>query len=192
MTKMETMGERIKRLRIAAGMTQGELGALLGIKNSAVLKYECGMVENMKRTTIKKMADIFNVSPSYLLCFDDDNNKKESPRTDTSLSEKMFWDTFRKLCDENHTSPNRVAKEFGLSSGSVTSWKNGAVPRDTTLKKIADYFSISVEELLGQKEIPRTDPGLSEEEQELIDLFRIVPVDHQRMVLDIIHAAVGK
>ena len=32
-----------------------------------------------------------------------------------------------------------------------TSWKNGALPRMSSRKKIADYFGITVEELMGTK-----------------------------------------
>lgn len=35
-----------------------------------------------------------------------------------------------------------------------TSWKNGAFPRMSSRKKIADYFGITVEELMGIKKEP--------------------------------------
>lgn len=60
----------------------------------------------------------------------------------------MFWDNFVALCNENGTKPNPVAKELGISSGSVTFWKNGKVPHHSTLLKIADYFDVSVDYLL--------------------------------------------
>lgn len=67
----------------------------------------------------------------------------------------MFWENFVDLCSQNGTSPNAVAAELGKSSGSVTAWKNGAVPRETTLKKIAEHFSVTVDRLVyGQKEKP--------------------------------------
>lgn len=72
----------------------------------------------------------------------------------------MFWDNFVSLCTQRGTSPNAVAAELKKSSGSVTAWKNGAVPRETTLKKIADYFEISIDELLyDQKEKSPTPEG---------------------------------
>ena len=67
-----TTGERIKYLREKAGMTQAELGTLLGICRSAVLKYEKGNVENIPRDTIFKMASYFDVSPEYLFAISDD------------------------------------------------------------------------------------------------------------------------
>ena len=66
-----TMGDRIKMLREKNGMTQEELGEILGVQKSAIRKYEKGSVENIKRTSIKKMAELFNVSPAYLMCFDE-------------------------------------------------------------------------------------------------------------------------
>ncbi|MBQ8345153.1 MAG: helix-turn-helix transcriptional regulator [Clostridia bacterium] len=61
----------------------------------------------------------------------------------------MFWENFRQLCLEKGKSPNAVAKEIGLSSGSVTKWKQeGVIPREATLKKIADYFGVTANRLL--------------------------------------------
>jgi transcriptional regulator with XRE-family HTH domain len=63
----------------------------------------------------------------------------------------MFWNTLVELCNNKGVSPNFVAKELGITSGTVTSWKKGGIPRDTTLRKIADYFGVTVDELLGRK-----------------------------------------
>ena len=60
-------GNRIKVLRLSKGLTQEELGLMLGVKKAAVQKYENGSVENMKRNTILKMAQIFEVTPNYLI-----------------------------------------------------------------------------------------------------------------------------
>lgn len=70
----------------------------------------------------------------------------------------MFWERLVQLCAERNTKPNPVAKELGISSGSVTNWKNGAVPHSATLKKIADYFGVSTSYLLGVVDDP--DPSL--------------------------------
>lgn len=61
------MGDIIKQLRIEKGITQEELGKIIGVQKSAIRKYESGMVQNIKRTSIQKLSDYFGVSPSYLL-----------------------------------------------------------------------------------------------------------------------------
>ncbi len=60
-------GDIIKNLRMQKGLTQEELGNILGVKKAAVQKYESGRVENIKRSTIAKMAEYFNVSPSFIM-----------------------------------------------------------------------------------------------------------------------------
>ena len=68
---MATMGDRIKQLRTANEMTQEELADKLGLQKSAIAKYENGRVENVKRSTIQKMAELFGKSPSYIMGFSD-------------------------------------------------------------------------------------------------------------------------
>lgn len=61
----------------------------------------------------------------------------------------MFWEKFVSLCAEKGISPNGACAELGLSNATATKWKNGAIPRNTTLKKVADYFGVSTSYLLG-------------------------------------------
>ena len=67
----ESTPERIKRLRKATDLTQGELAARIGVKKAAIQKYENGSIRDIPRVRVERMAAIFEVSPSYLLCFDD-------------------------------------------------------------------------------------------------------------------------
>lgn len=61
------IGEKIKAARLAKGMTQEELGAILGVQKSAIAKYESGRVVNIKRSTLKKISDVLNIRPSELI-----------------------------------------------------------------------------------------------------------------------------
>ncbi|GEM_PF-3076651 len=76
----------------------------------------------------------------------------------------MFYDKFKKLCDENGVTCNKVALEIGLSNATPTTWKKrGLTPRYETLQKIAEYFHISVEYLIngGDEECAPVEPGKS-------------------------------
>lgn len=64
----------------------------------------------------------------------------------------MFWQRFEELCHERGVKPNRVALQIGVSSASITKWKNGTVPSTDSLKKVANYFSVSVDYLLGESD----------------------------------------
>lgn len=61
------MGERIRALRKKKKMTQEELGNLIGVKKAAIQKYEKGIVRNIKRDSLIKIADCFDTSVEYLL-----------------------------------------------------------------------------------------------------------------------------
>ena len=101
----------------------------------------------------------------------------------------MFWKIFLELCNQKEISPTAVVVELGLSRGSVTSWKDGKIPYQRTLAKIAAYFNVSVDYLLGKEEKPAHEGELSDGEKTLLELFKRVPEDQQALVLQMIRAA---
>jgi transcriptional regulator with XRE-family HTH domain len=64
------IGKRIKDARLAKGLTQEELGNIVGLQKSAIAKYENGRVVNIKRSTLQKIAKVLGIRPSELI-FDD-------------------------------------------------------------------------------------------------------------------------
>lgn len=64
----------------------------------------------------------------------------------------MFYDRFKQLCDDRGVSCNKAALEIGLSNATPTKWrKTGATPNSETLQKIAGYFGVTIQFLLGQE-----------------------------------------
>ncbi len=59
-----------------------------------------------------------------------------------------FYEKYLCLCNSINKSPSAVALELKIGKPSVTRWKNGASPRDATVLKIADYFGVTVAELM--------------------------------------------
>lgn len=69
-----------------------------------------------------------------------------------------------------------------VPSGTLSSWKNkGQEPRAFTLLKVANFLGTSVDYLLSGVKLP----GISEEETELIALFRKLDTRDQTDVLGI-------
>ncbi len=94
-----------------------------------------------------------------------------------------FIDVFTRLCKEKGISPNAVCAELNLSNSTYTFWKqNGSTPRQTTLIKIADYFKVPVDYLLGVEDQNTAlmrkameildEDNLAEQEKALIGMFR--------------------
>ncbi|MCQ2317234.1 MAG: helix-turn-helix domain-containing protein [Bacteroidales bacterium] len=61
------IGEKIKQLRTEKDMTLEELGNIVGVGKSTVRKWECGMIANMRRDKIAKIAGALGVTPAYLM-----------------------------------------------------------------------------------------------------------------------------
>lgn len=98
----------------------------------------------------------------------------------------MFYDVFLRLCASKNVSPSKAAEAIGLNRAAVAKWKNGATPSAVTAIKLADYFGVTTDYLLGkpdQKEIPPAKPEgqepsgqktLSTEEKQHIKKYRLL------------------
>lgn len=71
-----------------------------------------------------------------------------------------FYENFVHLCVEQErktgqkVTPSGVAHAIGLSNAAASGWKQGKVPSDSTLSKLADYFEVPVEQLTATHKLP--------------------------------------
>ena len=91
------------------------------------------------------------------------------------------------LREENgNMSVNKLEKEAGLSRGSMAKWDDHA-PSHDKLQKVADYFSVSVDYLLGNTDIKK-DPTVSGEAdeitKELYSIWSTASEEERAMLLD--------
>lgn len=61
------VGEIIRTARIKKGLTQEELGKIVGVQKSAIAKYENGRVVNIKRSKLVKLAQALGLNGSDLI-----------------------------------------------------------------------------------------------------------------------------
>lgn len=61
-----------------------------------------------------------------------------------------FYDIFERLCGDKGATPTQVARDNGLTQQTVSHWKTrGSTPKAETVQRLADYFGVSVNYLLG-------------------------------------------
>ena len=60
-------GNRIQELRRAKGMTQAELGRMIGINQRTMSKYENQMIKSIPPDKLEQLAKILDTTPEYLL-----------------------------------------------------------------------------------------------------------------------------
>lgn len=66
-----------------------------------------------------------------------------------------MYEVFELLLSKFDVTPYRVSKETGISTATLSDWKNGrSTPKQDKLKKIADYFGVSLDYLMSGKEEP--------------------------------------
>lgn len=67
----------------------------------------------------------------------------------------MFYSNFMSLCAELGVAPSAVLVALGIGKAGLKRWREGTDPSNPIKKKIADYFGISVKELMdGKNEKP--------------------------------------
>lgn len=98
----------------------------------------------------------------------------------------MFWENFQVQCAKVQKSPATVVEELGLSNSMPTSWKNGSLPLMKNRKKIADYFGITVEELMGTKKEPAGDGELTEDMKEILEYAQKMGPDERKAFITLL------
>jgi transcriptional regulator with XRE-family HTH domain len=72
-------------------MSQEELGRRVGVQRAAINKYEKGTVENIPIKTIEKIANVFDVSPTYVVGWNDTSSNPLSAEVKVLQGVKKFY-----------------------------------------------------------------------------------------------------
>lgn len=98
-----------------------------------------------------------------------------------------LYENIRALCSEKNIKPGKMCVELGLSKSLMTDLKAGRkkTVRVDTARKIADYFGVTVDRVLGaEKETAAPkDDGLSPMESQLMEYVRALTDDQKKMLL---------
>ena len=108
-----TLAERIKKLRLEAGMTQMETADKLGIIFQWYQKWEWGKTRPNEKN-MRKLADVFDVSVEYLL-----GNSEERELTPAEKLEKISG----ALNNEQKLKLYEMAKQMLIKSRAVKASK---------------------------------------------------------------------
>lgn len=82
-----------------------------------------------------------------------------------------------------------VAAAVGISTSTFCDWTKGrAYPRMDKVQKLAEYFGIRKSDLVEDVNVEKE--AISNQEQEIFDLFHRVPKEKREFVLSVIRAAI--
>ena len=61
----------------------------------------------------------------------------------------MFYDRLKELCATRDVPLTTLVKTLNMSSGNLSKWKKGNVPKSDTVRALAEYFGVTSDYLLG-------------------------------------------
>lgn len=118
------------------------------------------------------------------------------------MESTKFYTNVQALCSKKGISITALGNKLGLSNSTTAGWRKGSHPRSKTLKALADYFNVSVDDLLSGENIEmlnnQNDNGtayvstitnngakrpLSEQEVALLNVFSQLGVMEQAKLL---------
>jgi transcriptional regulator with XRE-family HTH domain len=73
----EKSSKRLNELRTKAGLTMEKLANMIGVSKGTISKWEKGSIKNMRQDKVQMLADIFHVSPTYIMGYEEDDIKRE-------------------------------------------------------------------------------------------------------------------
>lgn len=92
------IGEKIKTRRIALGLTLEDVGDAVGVGKSTVRKWELGMIKNMRRDKIEKLARVLGMDPvDFIIQIPEDPQPEEHYIAPQKLTDRehRILDAFR-------------------------------------------------------------------------------------------------
>ena len=97
----------------------------------------------------------------------------------------MFYDTLQGLCREHGLSVSAALKIMGVSSGNISHWKKGRLPKGKTLRRMAQFFDVPIDFLIGDKQ-----NLFAAQQERLLLLFSSVPDEQREAVLTVFETTV--
>lgn len=66
-----------------------------------------------------------------------------------------FKERLEFLFDERNITPYKLSKDTGITQAGISRWRSmGMLPDGSTLIKLADYFDVSIDYLVGRDDVP--------------------------------------
>lgn len=154
-----------------AGKSPSFVASQIGLTRASVSGWKHG--KKPTDATVLKLADYFDVTVEMLLADEEST---------------AFYDNFLQLCNQKGISPTAAVVDMGFQKSVVTRWKK-SVPTDANKRRIADYFGVSVDYLLGneQKEEPQPEQiDLSDVELGFLGDYKELTEENKATVRDMV------
>jgi len=137
----ETLGQKVRRLREAMGITQKELGEMLGVSYSMITQIETDRAQPSLKT-LNNLADIFGISSFYFVLDIEDEYYREQNQS-TALKTALKRPEIRKVIDLIAAWTN---EELDGLAGIIERLNTFRAPLDVQYHEVKDFLDKSTNE----------------------------------------------
>lgn len=151
-------GSQLKKLRNETGLSQAALARELSVSQQTVASWEVDR-SSPSPEMLSLIADVFSVSTDYLL-----------ERTDQTVVVSNL--RLKELRLQHRYTQKELAIKLNIAQNTLCNWENGNRTVDEpTLQKLADFFDVSVDYLLGRTDEKKPAAETGDEPNILLDGF---------------------
>ena len=163
----------LKELREEKRLSSSAVAPYLALSQQEYENYETGKAD-ADHYTLLTMARFFECSEDFLLGKTDYRTEEESasPVLDLPIRLRVFKTIFFRLCIVVGKPPSTVCAENGLIRASKVGWTDSTLPSKRILLRLAKYFGVTPEYLLGEDKGNYHGMMLTNTEMELLSFFR--------------------
>jgi len=146
---LDSLGSRLKEARERRGLTLRALGERASLSHSFISDIESGR-SMPSIETLQRLAEILNVTVTYLL----DDEEQRAARSHELDVHSAFAERLRDLRQGRRLSQKKLANATGVSRAAISLYEIGRrEPELATVRKLADFFNVSTDYLLGRSDI---------------------------------------
>lgn len=185
---MDSVGERIKQLRISKGITQAELAESIGTTKGVISRYEQGkrelrfaQAQGIANFLGVSVFDLYGVPSEKQMWIENSQNllaklKEQIQRNSEENPDKMMLE----MDDILRAEADRIEKELQTEAYLATIAHRA---------EVAAALMSQPDEAKGPTELPRVDPATKLQNKrvdDLVSMFTAYPRDAQNRILDIV------
>lgn len=182
---MSILYERLSALCAQKGITGYRMAKDNQLSASLMTDLKMGRKKGISAEVANKLSNYFNVSVGYLLGSENTFDLPISKISDSEMNE--MYTRIEHLCKSTGINVTQMCKDAKIARGNLTDLKMGRTSAlsTLTLSKIAAYFNVSMEYLLGhedqkEKPAPTNGDGLSPEDAHIMDMIRQLTPENKR------------
>lgn len=107
------LSRKIRNLRTMHGLTLEQIAQQVGVGRSTVRKWETGLISNMRRDKIAKLAVALHTTPGYLMGWED---APEPPSTQTPSKDEVCNHNIVRIAARNGSYQERILSDEQLAA----------------------------------------------------------------------------